>query len=105
MEQHAAHQNVALDVFWIFCEYLFRESIGFSEDFGPALTSSQIVVTKFETRIEIVRILGYSFLEFVEHLRISLESFKCARQTPMGCSEVVVNLNRVTKLEGCFLKL
>ena len=104
-EEHAAHQNMTFDVVRIFCENFLGESFGFRNDVGATAAAGEIVVAELDARFEIVLIESYGLAQLIDHFRKALETFKRARQTPVGRGEFVVDLNRIAKLKRGFLKL
>jgi hypothetical protein len=96
---------VTLNVVWILLKNVVRDFLCFSNDVRTASAADEVYVTELEPCIQIIRIESYSFLQLFEQFRTALETFIRTGQAPVCGRQVGVDLNRVTKLERCFLKL
>src|SRR6185503_10575641 len=89
----------------ILVENFLRQPFRFSDDVGAIAAAGEIVVTELEACFEIVFVESYGLAQLIDHFRKTLETFKRAREAPVGRGELVVDLNRIAKLERRFLKL
>ena len=70
-----------------------------------SLGGGDVVVAEFHARVEVVFVELRGLAQLFKGFLKTLESFVSAGQTPVSRSKLLVNLDRVAKLERSFLKL
>src|SRR5882672_4474979 len=69
------------------------------------LGGGDVVVAKLHARVEVVFVEFSSLAQLFKSFLKTLQSFVSARQAPVGRSQLLVDLDCITKLERRFLKL